>query len=209
MIKTKEWAESHGILTEDILPSVKDYDEPYKRTAREIAVRTVIIHAIIAAAYGIGRQNIIEWLKDQNLWSEVSPGEQTFLFSDKPRRLSEGDRISARWLQEAQWTLLWTIKKVESLGLPTKTCDTIKIVDEIMPVLGDEIEPFISSAELRPVPEIRAEDERVYKLYQHVQQASQQEEMPDDLIYGVLSQRYYAFRWLNSEDDWNNVKTDA
>jgi hypothetical protein len=209
MIKTKEWAESHGILTEDILAPVKDYDEPYKRTAREIAVRTVIIHAAVAAAYGIERQNIIEWLKDQNLWSEVSPDEQAFLFSNKPRRLSEGDRINAQWLQEAQWTLLWTIKKVESLGLPTKTCDTIKIVDDIMPVLGDKIEPFISSAELRPIPELRAEDERINMLYHHVQQASLRDEIPDDLIFGVLSQRKYAFEWLRSGNNWDDVNIDT
>jgi hypothetical protein len=209
MIKTKEWADSYGINTEEILTPVEDYDEPYKRTAGEVAVRTIILHAIAAAGYGIDREPIIQWLENQNLWDQVSPREQTFLLSRKPSKLLEEDRKGAQWLQEAQWALLWTIQKVENLGLPIRTCDTIRMVDEIMPMPGDEIEPFVSSAELRPAPEVRAEDKRIYKLYYHAQQANEQdEEMPEDLIFGVLFQRYFAFKWLNSEDDWDDVKTD-
>jgi hypothetical protein len=139
----------------------------------------------------------------------VSPNEEAFLFSRKPRKLSEQDRIGTQWLQETQWALLWTIQKVESLGLPTKTCDTIKLVDDIMPMLGDEIKTFVSSAELRPAPEIRAEDERVFNLYSYAQQAAQQDEMPDDLIYGVLLQRRFAFKWISSGDDWDDVNIDT
>lgn len=209
MIKTKEWAASIGINTADFLPPAENYGEPFKRTAREVAVRAIILHAVAAAGYGIDRKSIIEWLKNQDLWSHVSPREQEFLLSNKPRKLLEEDRKGAQWLQEAQWALLWTIQKVESLGLPTKTCDTIRIVDEIMPGLGDDIEAFISSAELRPAPELHAEDDRVSKLYSSAHQASQRDEMPEDLVYGVLFQRHYAFQWVRGGDEWDDVKTDT
>lgn len=202
MTKTKEWAESLGIDTQDILAPVEGYVEPYKRTAGEVAVRTIILHGLVAAGDGINRNPIIEWFKDQDLWDHVSPREQTFLFSP---RLVRSDIDGALWLQEAQWTLLWAIQKVESLSLPTKTCDSFRIVDKIMPMYGEETAPFISSAELRPASELRAEDERIYALYSHAQQANQEDKLPEDLVYGVLFQRNYAFRWLSSEDNWDDV----
>jgi hypothetical protein len=209
MIKTKEWAETRGIDTQDVLPPIEDYDEPYKRTAEEIAVRTIILHAVAAAGHGVNREPIIEWFKNQSIWDQVSPREKAFLLSQKPYRLLEEDRRGARWLQEAQWALLWTIQKVESIGLPTKTCDTTRLAKEIMPGLGDDIQPFISSARLRPAPTLRAEDERVYKLHFEARQAYELDAMPDDLVYGVSFQRYYAFEWLRSGDDWDDVKTNT
>ena len=209
MMKTKEWAESLGINTQDVLPPIEDYDEPYKQTAEEIAVRTIILHAVAAAGHGVSREPIIEWFKNQNIWDQVSPREQAFLLSRKPRRLLEEDRRGAQWLQEAEWALLWAIQKVESIGLPTKTCDTERLAKKIMPELGDEIQPFISSARLRPASTIRAEDERVYRLHNEAQQAYELDAMPDDLVYGVSFQRYYAFEWLRSGNDWDDVKINT
>lgn len=208
MTKTKEWAESLGIDTQDILPPAENYEEPCKRTAAEVAIRTIVIHSIAAAGCGLDRNFVIEWLKNQELWGHVSPREESFLLSRKPSKFMEEERKGVQWLQEAQWALLWTIQKIESLGLPVKTCNAIRMVDDIMPMPGSDIKPFISSVELRPVAEIRAEEERIQKLFHHAQEAYEKKEMPDDLIYGVLFQRYYAFRWLNSEDEWDDVKTD-
>ena len=58
MMKTKEWAESHGINTQDVLPPIENYDESYKRTAKEVAVRTVILHAVAAAGHGVNPEPI-------------------------------------------------------------------------------------------------------------------------------------------------------
>jgi hypothetical protein len=210
MIKTMEWAESLGIDTMDILPPLEDEnsDKPYKRTAREVAARVIVLHTIAAASYGIERENIVEWLKKENLWQYVSPREQDFLLSSKPGKLLARDRENTQWLQEAQCALLWTIQKVPSLGLPIGTCDNIKLVDEIMPELINEVDAFISSAELRPEPVLRAEEDRIAKLYDAARQTSQEGEMPEDLVYGVLFQRRYAFQWLCSGDEWDDIKTD-
>ena len=205
MIKTKEWAESLNIDTQDILPPSENITESYCRTAGEVATRIIILHSIVAAGSGIDRERITEWLQDQNLWEQVSPRERSILQS--PKRFRE-DRSGAQWLQEAQWTLLWTIQKVEGLGLPTKTCNSVRLVDEIMPALGgDDIDRFITSAEFRPAAEISAENDRVAKLYYYAMKAADQEEAPEDLIYGVLNNRYYALRWLTGDESWDEVDT--
>ncbi len=201
MIRTKDWAESLGIDTRDNLQPLAEHIAVCERTSEEVAARTVILHAIAAAGDGIDRTALVEWLNAQNLWENVSPREQTFFLSKK---LFREDLSGALWLMEAQWALLWSIQKVESLGLPVKTCDTHKIINEIMPALGDDIHEFVSSAKLRDIREILAEKERIDRIFSAYQN-EEGEELPEDLIYAVLIQRQNAFKWLNGEDDWDNV----
>ena len=97
MIKTKEWAESLGISTEEILPPAEDFNEQYTRTAGEIAARTIILHAIAAAGEGIDRPALVNWLEEENLWKDTSSNEQTFLLSP---RMAREDLTGALWLME-------------------------------------------------------------------------------------------------------------
>ena len=205
MTKTKEWADALGINTQDILPPSEDNNVNYVRTAEEVAARTVILHSIVAAGSGIDRSSISQWLKDKNLWDHASPHEQTALLS--PMVFRE-DRSEVQWFQESQWALLWTIQKVKILGLPIKTCDSIRLVDDIMPVLGGDIDQFVSTSEFRAAAEINAEIDRIKRIYYHARQAADRDEMPEDLIYGVIYHRYYAFRWLTSDGSWDDVSID-
>lgn len=206
MCTTKEWAASHGLCVADNVPPVDDYSEPYSRTEIEVASRTIVLHCVAAVGYGVDPHLLIDWLKDQSLWDVVSPNEKAFLYSETP---SDKHRSDARWRQEAQWALLWAIGKVSSLGLPTKTCDTRQLVDEIMPALGDSIDSFVSSAILRPPAELLGEDDRTYNLHCYARKAFREDAVPDDLVYDVLFQRHYAFEWLSGNDDWDDVTTDT
>jgi hypothetical protein len=122
---------------------------------------------------------------------------------------TDKQRSDARWRQEAQWALLWAIRKVAALGLPTKTCDTGLLVDEIMPALGDSIDSLVRSAMLRPPAELLGEDDRTYNLHCYARVAFRDGTMPEDLVYAVLFQRHYAFEWLSGDDDWDDVTTDT
>lgn len=206
MIRTKEWAKSHGLCVTVNVPPVDDFCEPHKRTAEEVATRAIVLHCVAAVGYDVDPEPVIEWLKDQSLWDKVSPREQAFLTAAET---TEKECSDARWRQEALWALLWAIGKIESLGLPTQTCDTGQLMDEIMPALGESTDSFIRSAELRPPSELLAEDDRVYNLHCYARQAHRAGAMPVDLIYDVLFQRHYAFEWLSGEVDWNHVTTDT
>ncbi len=79
-----------------------------------------------------------------------------------------------------------------------------------MPVLGGDMDQFISTAEFRPAAEINAEIDRVNRIYYYARKAADRdEEMPEGLIYGVMYHRYYAFRWLTSDEPWDDVDIDA
>jgi hypothetical protein len=204
---TAEWAQLHGISLEDTASAIEDYIEPYPRAARQIATRAVILHAVVAVAYEVDAEPVVEWLREEGLWDHVSPREQFVLLG---AAISDEQRHRLRWHQEAEWALLWIIGKVESLGLPTRGCDTRRLVDEIIPPLGSDIEGFVASAELRPPGVLLAEDDRTYDLWCSVAKARRLgEPLPTDLNWWVLYERRYAFEWLDGVEEWDDVTCDA
>jgi Domain of unknown function (DUF4272) len=92
---------------------------------------------------------------------DVSPREVAFFQNPSP---TNDERIRFRWHQEAEWTLLWMIGKIEALGLPTRGCDTRRLVDEIVPPLGSDIEEFLASATLWPPGMLLGEDDRTVSM---------------------------------------------
>lgn len=205
-MKTKAWAASHGVCTTAIVPAVQDYHEKCPCCPADVARRAIVLHCIAAVGYGVNAQPVVDWLVNESLWKTVSPSERAFLALRKPTKKQIN---AARWRQESQWALLWSIGRVRSLGLPTKTCDTRKLVDEIMPGVGDSVEEFVASARLRPPGWILAEEDRTYNLLCYARQAARTNTMPADLIFNVLYERHYAFSWLGSNDNWDSVEMDT
>ena len=206
MTTTLEWATAKGVDVADVLPPVDGYDKPISHTAGNVARRTIILHSVAAAGYGVDRGPIVEWLNAESIWQHVSTNERRLLTGTDVPKTEFND---ACWRQEAQWALLWAIAKIESLGLPTKTCDTSMLVDSIMPGLGESTDSFIASARMRPTGELLAEDDRVYNLHCYARQAHRENSMPTDLLYPVLFQRHHAFEWLTGDADWDAVRTDT
>jgi hypothetical protein len=207
VLTTKQWAQAHGISVEDAPPTNADYTEQYARLPREIAARVVILHGVVAVGCGVEPEPIAEWLQEQGVWGLVSPGEVALFQNPSP---TDEERIRFRWHQEAEWALLWAIGKVEALGLPTRGCDTRRLVDEIIPPLGSDIEGFLASAELRAPGVLLGEDDRTYNLWCLVAAASRNgEPLPADLNSWVLHERRYAFEWLDGFQEWDDVTCDA
>src|SRR5215469_5492988 len=109
------WAESLGVAADANLPPVADYSEPCARTAREVAIRAVVLQGVVAVAYKVEVDPVVQWFHAQGIWDALTPNERTFLATSEH---SESEREHFQWKQEAQWTLLWMIGRVESLGLP-------------------------------------------------------------------------------------------
>ncbi len=206
---TEQWARSFDISTAPTPPAVADYDEPCPFTAREVATRAVVLQGVVAAACEVDPQPIVEWFTDQGAINAISAKERAFLLD--PSAASSDETLRFRWRQEAEWALLWVVGKIDHLGLPTRQCDTRRLVDEIIPPLGSDVEPFLSSATLRPPGELLAEEDRHYNLWCRYFQTrrEQPEALPADLDLNVLCQRQYAFEWLNGIEAWDDVQCDA
>jgi hypothetical protein len=207
VLSAEIWAKSLGISVELTPPTIPEYSERCPRSARQIAVRTVILQGVVAAASDVEPEPIIEWFHGQRIWRSVTPEEKAFLQDRSPTK--EQCR-TLRWHQEAEWALLWVVGKVESLGLPTRGCDTRRLCQEIMPPLGSDIAGFLASAELRPPGALLTEDDRTYNLWCYANSARRKgERLPDDLNWSVLYERRYAFEWLDGMQDWDEVTCDS
>jgi hypothetical protein len=164
---------------------------------------------VVAGASEVDPEPVIAWYREQGVWDQVSPEEQAFLLDPASLARDEWNRLG--WHQEAEWTLLWVVGKVRTLGLPTRRCDTRRLVTKIIPALGSDIEPFLKSAALRPPGVLLAEDERHYDLWCRYFQTRREGShlLPSDLEYSVLYERQYAFEWLHGIEAWDDVQCDA
>ena len=92
----------------------------------------------------------------------------------------------------------------------TRCCDTRRLVEEIIPGLGDDIQSFVTQSELRSPGALLAEDDRTYDLWCSALATQRRDEsLPSDLNLGVLRERRYAFEWMDGNQDWDEVTCDA
>lgn len=208
-LTTATWAQSFGISVAPTPPAVTGYDERCARDARQVAIRALVLHGTVAIASDVEPEPVIAWLSEQALWDAASPAERA-LASD-PTGATRPHRMRFRWRQEAEWALLWVVGKVDNLGLPTRECDTRRLVDEIVPAFGADVEPFLTSVRLRSPGELLAETDRHYNLWCRYNQARRAgpHAIPTDLLPNVLFQREYAFEWLHGGEGWDDVQCDA
>ena len=207
MATTADWAKSLGIPAEATLPAVEGYTKRCPRTARQIAVRTLILQGVVCAGLDINASSIVEWLREQRIWRSVTPDEKALLLNPN-RSVKECKRHGRH--TEAEWTLLWAIGKVEVLGLPTCKCDLRQMFEDIVPRFGSDITGFLATANLRSPGELLAEDDRTYNLWCYANGARRRgEALPDDLDLSVLYERRYAFEWLDGMEAWDDVTCDT
>src|SRR5262249_44350347 len=141
VLSTKTWAEALGISAKALPPAVAGYSKRCPRSARQIAVRALVLQGVVAVASDVDPEPILEWFHDQRIGRSVTPEERAFLQSPAPTKEQQG-RFG--WHQEAEWTLLWAVGKVASLGLPTRECDATRLCQEIIPPLGSDITEFLA-----------------------------------------------------------------
>ena len=178
------------------------------RTADQIARRVIALHCTIAAAHGVSRDDITDWLKEEQLRDELSQRELNFIANDEnPRK----EVIWMTWMVEAQVALLWSIGKMDALPEATGKCDT-GLVIAAMPGLFESTSPFIESAVLRSRDEILREEASIYNIHCSVDQARRQgKETADGYDKDVVFFRHYGLCWVRGYcgQSWDQVTPDT
>src|SRR5258708_4762740 len=85
------------------------------RSADEVARRCILLYAVVAAGHGEPHDPLVQWLRREGLWEEVSPEESEFLLSASP---TQKQRIDATWRAEALYPLLWSLGLIAELPSP-------------------------------------------------------------------------------------------
>ncbi len=178
------------------------------RSAEQLAKRAIALHCVIAAAHGVSKQNISDWLHDEDLWCELTRRELKFM-DESPN--SDREVAWMSWFAEAQFTLLWAICKIDDLPPPMAKCNT-RLIFNMMPGLFKETATFIESATLRPHAQIEHEYEETYDAHCDVRAAIRAGVLPPDGVdKDVLFFRQYALEWLTGpkEESWDEVTPDT
>ena len=152
-------------------------------------------------------EEVVAWLKAEDLWDVVSPLEADFLQSNGPPRQAV---VNATWRAEALWVLLWSLRKVDDLEFPTKLCDMERL-QLCLPRVGAPTAAFINSADRRSTPEILDAVDLIYRTHWAIRDAQiKGKPIPAGLKVGVVVERHYALNWLVLYDDeWDEITTDT
>lgn len=184
-----------------------DDSEDVPRSAEEIAKRALTLSAVVSCAYGASKQEVIDWLKHEDLWLTVTPEEREFLERDA----SEQVRRNFTWKVEALVPLLWAIGKLDTMPGVGKECDMDPVKKAVI-WPPNPTAAFILSAALRDEDEISIEYEKVYDAHWKARDAKLNGgQPPRGINAGVVYERHYGFNWLRGYmgQPWDEITTDT
>jgi|WetSurMetagenome_2_1015567.scaffolds.fasta_scaffold382128_1 hypothetical protein len=198
-------------LGSDFLPSlplIETEEETRLRTPEEVGERIICLIAIAAAADGLEKDRILEWLQKNSLMDTLSARERSFLENIKT---DNNLKRQFTWYSECVWLLLWALKKVER-SLPTEQCTIHELLQKI-PEFGSDISEFLKSLELRGKKEIVDLSDFIYRAHWTTRKNQTDKTIKiGSLNPDVVQEWHHAINWLTWYDDiedWDEITTDT
>jgi hypothetical protein len=204
--KTERYLRSEDVPINESLPLIEDSKKAKIRTAEAVAKRVVALYSVSARGNGIDQATVNDLLERSGATDYLSPSEREFIAGARP---SQQLLANASWRLEAIWVLLWALGKIDTLELPTSTCNVQKLHESIPE--PNETAAFLASAKLRSVEEILDETDKIYRIHWAVRDAQLHGSRPPaGLDPSVVVERHYALNWLTwYASEWDDVTTDT
>ena len=187
----------------DLLPA----DEV--RDAAQIARRAMALFGSVGLALGAPREKIVKWLKDEDLWAELSPSELAYLATKRPTKKQQ---IDASWKSEGLIVLLWALDKIEHLPAPNEQCDTSVFQKHLPPFVDISASEFMSAARRRDEQVLLDMADELLNLHWQARDARLHgKPLPPGLDIEVIQERHHAINWVIGYDGapWDEVTTDT
>jgi len=186
-----------------------DEPEDQVRTTEEVARRALVLFGFYAISVGGPRDEIVAWLREENLWNDVSPEESALFLKPDP---TQREINNASWRSEALLMLLWSISKVESLPRANEQCNP-SLFQELLPPYAD-LSPseFISTASLRSEDELLEMASTCLDLHWQARDAHiNGRPAPDHVDIEIVQERHLAINWVTGYCGlpWDEVTTDT
>lgn len=168
------------------------------RSPEEVARRALALFAIVGVALGSPRPEVVEWLDETGIRSDLAPSEEHFIEAQTHTRQ---EIIDAGWLSERLVVLCWALCELPELPRPDEQCDTA-FFQEILPPFADlEVGDFIARAKLRPDGDLIAKADEILGHHWEARNAKltgATPRMPVDI--GILQERHHAINWIIGYD---------
>ena len=179
------------------------------RDCHEIARRALALFGVVGIALGAPRNHIIDWLKEEALWDELSPTELAYVLAQEH---TEKETTNASWRSEALIVLLWALRKVERLPAPNEQCDTSIFQELLPPFAHTSAAQFVASAECRSEKALQDMANELMRLHWQARDAQIHSKPPPlHIDIEVSQERHHAINWVIGYDGlpWDEVTTDT
>lgn len=177
--------------------------------AKAIARRALGLFGAVGLALGAPRDDVISWLREENIWDELSPSELAYVTSSSP---TEKQRIDASWKSEALMVLVWALGKIDTLPAPSEQCNTELFQNLLPPYAPISVAEFISSAERRSNQALLDKADELMDLHWEARDAKYHgRPIPPHLNIEIIQERHHAINWVIGYGGlpWDEVTTDT
>ncbi|MEO1654907.1 MAG: DUF4272 domain-containing protein, partial [Bacteroidota bacterium] len=207
--QSEAFIQSQHLKINPQLPVINSEEHTRLRSKTEIAQRVAALAVSNAVAFEeMESEAALEYLDSFGLLSILSPNELAFIKNPSPDR-----RLQETWKCEGIWTLLWALKKVDSLPFPNQPIDLSIVPAEVYPIgLDKDPNAFIQeSHSLRSKKELLDANDLYFRLDWTCVDARLQGQELEKVHPGVVYERHYALNWLISYQNqaWDEVTCDT
>jgi hypothetical protein len=179
------------------------------RAPAQVAYRALALFSVVGLALGADRSDIMEWLTEHDLWSELAPSEAGFIDTPVPSRKQ---KINAGWLSERLIVIIWALGALDGLPPPDEQCDTAVFEQFLPPFSTASVSDFVAAARLRSPSELVAMADEVLMLHWEARDARIKGRPSKRRVdIEIIQERHHAINWLIGYDglDWDEVTTDT
>jgi hypothetical protein len=188
----------------------KDDFPPDKiRAPQEIAHRALALFSIVGLALGAPRDGMLDWLKENSLWDELTPSELRYASSSSP---TARQQIDASWRSEALLVLLWALGVIERMPALNQQCDTDEFQRVLPPFADVSVNRFINKATRRSDEVLTGFADELLNYHWEARDARiHGRPVPSHLDIGIIQERHHAINWIIGYGDlpWDEVTTDT
>jgi hypothetical protein len=188
---------------------IEELPQQEVRDTQTIARRALALFGVVGFALGAPKNDILDWLKVEGLWDQLSQCELAYVLSEEPTRKQ---KIEATWWSERLIVLLWALNKVEQLPAPDEQCDTA-LFQEVLPPFADmSVVEFLSSSRRLSKEKLLSMAANIMDLHWKARDAEfHSRKAPSDVDIEIIQERHHAINWIIGYEglSWDEVTTDT
>ena len=178
-------------------------------SSQEVGVRTLVLFAIwMLSCTETPRNEVIQWIKSNNLWDSLSPNELTFVEANPA---TKKQLINFSWHTERLHVLSWALGIITKLASAYEQSD-INALEKTLSLVNYNAKPFLKTVQLRDETEIIEASDEIEKHHWEARNSKIHDCQPKKLVdIEVIQERHHAINWIlwGREEEWDDVATDT
>ncbi|TQV75192.1 DUF4272 domain-containing protein [Aliikangiella marina] len=200
-----KYLQRSGIKVIDWLPHINISEF---RCDRDVAIRSVILAALLQLHFGAPNDFIEDYLKRNRLYTALTKKEKRLLtlgLDEWPNQ----DRIDLEWSIEAIWSLQWAGGKHNNLTFNTFVEDSLA---SMLPdfARNETADEFIKSFTLLDKEKIFTELDKFYRAHWYARNVQLKNNRDDRVNLSIIMERRKALEWICDKSlDWDDVPLDT